>query len=815
MIENHLDLLCFGESKLDNSYPTGQFSISGYSSPYRLDVSKSSGGLLIYVNENIASRQLTDYKFCGDIQALPIELNFLKSKWLFLPIYRPPRTNLSDFINEISNIIDFYSNKYQNILIGGDFNVEVSDKTLETFMNKYELFSLIKAPTCFKGTNGRCIDLFLTNKKQSFMHNNTFETGFSDFHSMIYTMFKMRYTKLPPIITRYRCYKNYNANIFYRELNENINNIVYKNFNTFEAIFRQTLDKHAPIKTKIKRGNNKPFVNKVLSKAISTRSRLRKIANKFGDINDISAYKKQRNLVKNLTLKTKRDYYKKLDPYNPKLSKSFYKTFKPLFSSKYVPPNKLLLIENDRIITDDKVLADKMNNYFSNITNSLNIFHWPEPFNGENNAIAHAVFKYKDHPSVLKIKSMNTGAKKFEFNQILPETVYQNVKKLDQSKSTRGDIPIKIIKETIDFIGIPLTDCLNTSISEGNFPTEMKFADIIPIFKKLQRFNKKNYRPISLLSSYSKVFERILDEQINIFMKDKFSPNLCGFRKGYSSEDALIQLLEDWRTKLDGKKIVGAIVCDLSKAFDTLPHDLIIAKLDAYGFGPDALKLMSSYLNERMQRCKVGSEYSNWVNILVGVPQGSVLGPLLFSIFIIDFLFSIPDSNLCNFADDETLYSSGDNLDIVINKLEHDLIKTLQWFKVNSLVANPEKFQFMILGANHKVNLCLEINGKRILSKTEIVLLGVTIDSKLNLNKHVEAICKSANIKINALMRLRSMLSEDQKLVLYNSFIMSQFNYCSNVWMFHGKVANDKINRVQKRALRAVYNDFTSNYLDL
>ena len=298
-------------------------------------------------------------------------------------------------------------------------------------------------------------------------------------------------------------------------------------------------------------------------------------------------------------------------------------------------------------------------------------------------------------------------------------------------------------------------------------------------------------------------------------MKDKISENLCGFRKYYSTEDALLQLLENWRKHLDKQEIVGAIACDLSKAFDTIPHDLIIAKLEAYGFGYKALKLISCYLTDRMQRCKVGSEYSNWIELLVGFPQGSVIGPLLFNIFINDFLFFATDSCICNFADDQTIYYHNKNLESVTNQLEEDIAIAITWFHNNSLVPNPDKFQLMILGTTKRIPLCLEINGHRTLSTFEMVLLGVTIDWKLNFNTHAQLICDKVSRKVNALMRLRTTLSVDQKLILLNSYVMSQFNYCSNVWMFHGKVVNERINRIHKRALRAVYNDFTSNYQQL
>ena len=200
--------------------------------------------------------------------------------------------------------------------------------------------------------------------------------------------------------------------------------------------------------------------------------------------------------------------------------------------------------------------------------------------------------------------------------------------------------------------------------------------------------------------------------QILSFIRPNLSDLLCGFREGYSTQHALIKMVEHCRVGLDNKNIVGMVLMDLSKAYDCLPHDLLIAKLEAYGFGMNSLRLLYSYLTARRQRVKINSNYSSWLDITSGVPQGSVLGPLLFNIFINDMLFFVKNSKVCNFADDNTLYATSKNLSEVLASLELDVGITLDWFETNLMVANPAKFKLMFLGLNQKHKLCLEINDK-------------------------------------------------------------------------------------------------------
>ena len=251
---------------------------------------------------------------------------------------------------------------------------------------------------------------------------------------------------------------------------------------------------------------------------------------------------------------------------------------------------------------------------------------------------------------------------------------------------------------------------------------------------------------------------------------------------------------------------------NLSKAYDCLPHDLHIAKLEAYGFSNDSLQLVCSYLESRHQRVKIGSYKSSRKKIKIGVPQGSVLGPLLFNIFINDLFLMSLESEICNFADDNAIFACGNTIKEIVIKLENDLGRLLVWFSKNGMIANPEKFQIMFLGLSDQRRLRLNIEGQKLSATDTVKLLGIQIDKKLKFNKHIHEICSKVNQKVSAFARLNKYLSPDQATKICDTIILSNFNYCPLVWLFCNNAANDEINRAHKPCLRVLYQDYESSF---
>ena len=304
-------------------------------------------------------------------------------------------------------------------------------------------------------------------------------------------------------------------------------------------------------------------------------------------------------------------------------------------------------------------------------------------------------------------------------------------------------------------------------------------------------------------------------QQIATYTSNILSSHLCGFRKGYSTQHVLMRLKNNLNKSLDKKEKVGLLLMDLSKAFDCIPHELLIAKLNAYGFSKIYLKLIYSYLKGRQQRVKINGDYSTWKEILTGVPQGSVLGPLLFNIFINDIFFFVQSSEIYNYADDNTLSIADTNIDTIIRKLESDISILDVWFKNNGMLLNEDKCQFMIVETSkysREQTEKITILNKEIEEVKNVNLLGITLDNSITMAEHIKKICKQAGNKLHALARIAHFLKEDKRKFLMKTFIISQFNYCPVIWMYCQRKSNNLINRIHERALRIAYNDYLSDF---
>ena len=457
-----------------------------------------------------------------------------------------------------------------------------------------------------------------------------------------------------------------------------------------------------------------------------------------------------------------------------------------------------------------------MNNYFIEAVTNLEI----EPFEINTQNICsdqidqlEEIFKqYELHPSILKIKEKITIDEQFSFGDLAEQDMQNQILQLNSKKAgIANDFPAKMLKGSNDIVSNYLCNIYNNSKSDEKYPSSLKSGTVTPINKKsTQTLLKKDQRPVSLLPIVSKLFERKMYDEIFAYVEKFLSPYLFGYRKNHSTEQCLIIMIEAWKKALDSRHAAGAVLTDLSKAFDCLNHKLLIAKLNAYGFHKDALKFIYSYLVDRKQRTKVNNSYSSWQEVLYGVPQGSILGPLLFNIFINDLFYFIDKTKLANYADDNTAYCTGKTIEMLKTILEKETNIVLKWFRDNEMKSNDDKCHLIIANQDNEY---INVGSEIIESSDSVVLLGIKIDKNLSFTEHVTGLIKKGNQKLYALARISKYVSHDKLKILMKTFVQSQFNYCPLVWMFCSRTLNNKINKLHERALRLVLLLFTLFYI--
>ena len=451
----------------------------------------------------------------------------------------------------------------------------------------------------------------------------------------------------------------------------------------------------------------------------------------------------------NLVRREKKNYYENMDQKRLLDNKTFWKVTKPLFSEKSKSNNKIILLENDNIIPEDPKVAEIFNDFFAKTVENLNIKGYNIDHAPLENVdfVSNAIDKFNNHPSILRINiQVNEN---FSFSTVKEYDFITEILRLDTRKPTSfNNIPVKILKMNQDIRAPSLCIIFNQAVCEGTYPDTLKKADLTPCHKQDETTDKSNYRPISILPTVSKVFERILDQQLYPYMNKHFSSYLCGFRKGYSTQYRIIGMLEKWKRALDKSGIAGALFTELSKAFDCLNHELLIAKMDTYGFDRKSLLLIASYLSNRKHRTKANNSFSTWNDILSGIAQGSNLGTNLFNIYINDIFYFVNKDFLTNFADDNTPYAIGKNIHDISSKLEIDGRNLVSWFGKKLFKMNAYKCKLLI--TKHDGDVSINVDGHIIQAKKSVKLLGITIDNNLDFNEHISKLCKKVSLKILA-----------------------------------------------------------------
>ena len=353
------------------------------------------------------------------------------------------------------------------------------------------------------------------------------------------------------------------------------------------------------------------------------------------------------------------------------------------------------LFHENKLINDPVKVCKIFNEYFikaaSNIGNE-------EPI-GDDETLDDILCTYKDFEVIQRITSNVPHDGIFNFSATTVKEVNDLLTKTDPTKATGyDDIPPKLLKLGATELAPTITNLINQSVEKSRFPTALKKSELSPLFKNKYSLITDNYRPLSILPSVSKIFEKVFNQQLYDYFKHIMSGLLSAFRKKYGCHHVLTRLVEDCKQALDKHMHVGLLLLDLSKAFDCLPHKLLLCKFHAYGVSRDACDLLCSYLTNRSQRVKISSVKSDWAKLIKGVPQGSVLGPMLFNVFINDLTYVVENTcPLYNYVYDNTLGFWHNRLDDLRLDFEYGSKIAIEWFQENHMKVNVSKFQSIVL----------------------------------------------------------------------------------------------------------------------
>ena len=794
---NKLDIVCINETKLGNQICSEEVHIDGFSVT-RHDRNRHGGGVAIYVNNELDSTFRKDLEI-ESVESTFVEISIKGSKSLLIgTLYRPP-SKPADFIetikDHITNVIDTCSNC--NIVITGDFNSDLLNKDkkkkIDQLCKEVQLNSLIYTPTRVTQTSKTCLDLILVSDKDKVFATGNIPVGFSD-HNLVFMSYKTYHVKVKPKIVKTRTYRKFNASAYENDLNNCNWNLVFQETDpnaawcTFKDIVKEICDKHAPIVEVRVKGNQPAWFNDEILSLCKDRDVYKAKAQKSNSPADWKTYRDIRNQTNNTIKQVKKNYYSDTIKENRNDGKKLWKVLKSILPSKAHQTVKEIA-EDDQVISEPKKIADCFNTYFINVGQNL-----AEAFNGNTS-------------DTLEPPKYSGGT--LSFSCIEEEFVRNQLLKLSVGKATGIDgLNSRLLRAGAHQIARPLTFIMNLTITTGIIPPEWKTAIVTPIFKAGSKKECSNYRPISVLPVVSKILERAIHDQLYHHLSENnlLTSTQSGFRPKHSTLTAAIDVTDYILSNMDNGDLTGAVFLDLKKAFDTVDHTILLSKLSHLGVIGKELNWFANYLKNRQQCTVIDSMYSGYGQVKVGVPQGSILGPLLFVCFINDLPNVIPDkSKVVLYADDTGIMCKSKSIAHLNNVLNKVVDNVDSWMSTNKLTVNASKTKVMLFGSQRKIgNSTLDIKlGNVNLEQVSVFkYLGLWFDPYLRWDSHTEKIASKLSQKIGILRRIRQFIDQPTMCLLYNAIVLPHIDYCCPIWSSSAGKYTDKIQILQNHAAR-------------
>ena len=798
------DILAFTETWLtDNNKHL--YQLPGYHSYHLIRNTRTQGGVSVFISNKLNTEQLCELTIINeDIEINTIKINNIFQNTIICAIYRPHSKHIlvEEFSNILSTLLHKDILKHTKIMIIGDLNINLLEHTTHPPTNNFlinlqalNFFPHISRPTRFPDSlhlgEPSLLDHIYTN------FNGNFTSGIIHFpisdHLPVFLNMSIPSGKPRLHKIEFRNLNYINKQLYSDKLmNVNWNRLltaqnVDSNCNIFINKLHELFSKCFPIITKHvteKRLCN-PWITQAVLKTIKTKNDLYKDF-KIGAI-DETYYKNSRNTLNAIIKHAKTSYYMALFSNFRNDTRKIWNAINKLKSN--FKENDLNSISyNNRILNRPPEIAEAFNEFYTNIAPNM-----------ERDLPASDInpidFLQGDYPQSMLVPPVS------------PHDVSLVINKLKNKKGSLHEIPVSLIKSNKHILAVPLSLLFNQSITEGKFPQCLKHATVIPIYKKGPKDDIGNYRPISMLSVTSKIFESLMKNSFVRYLEAKsiLNSEQYGFRQGLSTFDALNSYAQEIYNNLDKQSSLLSIYVDFTKAFDTVKHDILLYKLNYYGIRGNINNWFKDYLTNRTQSTKVNNNISTPRRIKYGVPQGSVLGPILFLIYINDLPLIFKKLKTKLFADDSTLYISGPVPTDIIQEANNDLNIFYNWCLSNRLTVNLNKTFYMLFTNKSFTSLPpLFFHNNEIQRTTHHKHLGIVIDEALNFKLHISDICHKLSRNVSLLYQVKDLVPTAILKILYNAHILPHLQYCMPIWANTYPSHLIPLFRLQKKILRII-----------
>lgn len=795
MLSNSIiyDVLGLTETRLDSDI-SSLYNLPSHTM-FSNNRNRYGGGVTVYLSNKYTGNMVDSFNYMeAFVECVGVEAKFNGKIFLFLCIYRPPQGNVDAFLNTLNEILVIAKDKnYNELFIFGDLNLNLllqnnaNIKDLNNLMYSYSLFPLTTLPTRVTDTSATIIDQIWSTYLEHNTGNYIVKTDITD-HFPVISLFKCNNFQSSPVLKTIRSFTQEALDAFYNLLlhidwSQVINCSCPNNsYNMFYSIFKKKYDECFPVKTiKVSsKSIRSPHITPALKKSITEKHRLEKLAYKW-PLSFKERYKTYRNRLTSILKAAKKRYYQDQLVANQGNPRSHWKSINNILGKT----------------TDDKNSKIDLKPLCNNIPEKFN-----EHFMNVGQLIENAGTDYLDYLQLSPNFSL--------YLTPATDTEVENcIKAFKTNSSGYDDISPIVLKKTANIISNPLTYIVNLTLKTGIFPDALKKAKVIPLLKSGSKSDIKNYRPISILPAFSKIFEKIINHRLVTFLENNnlLTDSQHGFRPRRSTETALLQFTSNVYHYLEKKRHLIGVFLDFSKAFDTLSHTILLDKLCQYGIRGVTLKLFQSYLTNRSQSVYCNSTHSSFSTIKKGVPQGSILGPTLFLIYINDIVNVSAKFKYIIYADDTTLLIDDSDINNLHGNLILELEKISSWTRINNLSLNTNKTNFIFF-QNRSVRHNfppVTITGNTVDRVKFTKFLGVYLDENINWNQHISFTVNKLARMCGILYRIRNNLTPEAITSIYYTLCYPHLTYCVAIWACTWQTFIKKVTIAQNKIFRCMF----------